>query len=34
MPFTSDKTRQGAAGVSTGYDIEYSCRFGGVSGNT
>tara|TARA_R110002051_G_scaffold72667_1_gene131343 strand:+ start:309 stop:2864 length:2556 start_codon:yes stop_codon:yes gene_type:complete len=27
MPFSSDKTRQGAAGVSTGYDIPYSCRF-------
>jgi len=30
MPFTSDKTRQGAAGVSTGFEIPYSCRFEGV----
>jgi len=27
MAFASDKTRQGAAGVSTGYDIPYSARF-------
>ncbi|MDP6583560.1 MAG: hypothetical protein QF535_02810, partial [Anaerolineales bacterium] len=27
MAFSSDKTRQGAAGVSTGYEIPYSCRF-------
>jgi len=26
MPFTSDKTRQGAAGVSTDFTIPYSCR--------
>ena len=30
MAFSTDISRRGAAGVSTGYEIDYSCRFNGA----